>query len=77
MTTDEVLETTAMKKIASENYNQLRNMLQTADFAKFAKAEPLSSENEQSLADAFEFVKGTKPQPVAMPVEEKKEVTNV
>jgi hypothetical protein len=36
-------------------------MLSRADFVKFAKANPLADENEQSLTFAYQFVSKTKP----------------
>ena len=38
----------------------MKNLLSLADLAKFAKYNPLSNENEQSLSDAFLFVNETK-----------------
>jgi hypothetical protein len=40
---------------------KLRYILELADMVKFAKAEPVSYENEQSIKYAFEFIMTTKP----------------
>ena len=37
----------------------LSRILEQADFAKFAKVEPLADENDRALADAVDFVNAT------------------
>ena len=44
-------------------YNALQQMLRLADLVKFAKWDALPDENEQSLANAYEYVKLTMPKP--------------
>lgn len=52
----------AMKDKVDENtFAKLKQLLQLADMVKFAKAEPLSNENELSMNNAFDFVNTTKP----------------
>ncbi len=52
----------AMKgKVDEATFSKLRNMLQMADMVKFAKEQPLPSENELSMANAIEFVNTTIP----------------
>jgi hypothetical protein len=41
--------------------NKLRQTLVLADLVKFAKEQPIAAENEMSLANAFDFVKGSIP----------------
>lgn len=74
MTSDELLSTTTLQKVASADFEMLKNILHLADMVKFAKAQPLASENEQSLADALLFVQHTK-QPDEINL--KQEVANV
>ena len=60
MTTWEILQ--ALKNIdaADEVYLSLKEMLELADFVKFAKLNPLSDENERSLRTAYDFVEQTR-----------------
>lgn len=52
----------AMKDKVDENtFMKLKQLLQLADMVKFAKAEPLSNENELSMNNALDFVNTTKP----------------
>lgn len=61
LTTDETLgEIVNHIAIENELYVILRNMLQLADYVKFAKAQPLPDENEMSLRNAYRFVLETK-----------------
>ena len=62
-TSDEILQIIRHSGMfSSELQDRMRVILTTADFAKFAKAEPLADENETSLAYAIDFVERTKPQ---------------
>jgi hypothetical protein len=65
MTTDEILSSFADKNGGSNLLQRLKQVLTTADLAKFAKAQPIGSENELSLSNAVEFVKETIPAPPA------------
>ena len=61
-TSDEILQIIRHSGMfSSELQDRMRVILTTADFAKFAKAEPLPDENETSLAYAIDFVERTKP----------------
>jgi hypothetical protein len=52
----------AMKdKVDEDTFAKLKQLLQLADMVKFAKAEPLSNENELSMNNAIDFVNATKP----------------
>ncbi len=55
--------------INDECYKLLSDMLLLADFAKFAKAEPLPNENELSLQNAYSFVIKTKSEVVLQQIE--------
>jgi hypothetical protein len=61
MTTDDILD--AFSEIHSNDivYRKLKQLLTTADLAKFAKAEPLPTENELSMDNAVGFVNETMP----------------
>lgn len=61
MTSEEILY--SMKAHLRENnaYDSLKNLLFLADMAKFAKAQPTPSENEQSITYGKEIVLLTKP----------------
>jgi hypothetical protein len=60
-TTDELMNSIAMKKLDTDNYSKLKFTLETADMVKFAKATPLPDEHELSMSNSFEFVNATKP----------------
>ena len=60
-TTYETLRGFGQTMINSEQKEKLRIILQTADLAKFAKSEPVSYENEQSMTLAIDFVMSTIP----------------
>ena len=47
------------KNVTKEQREKLAMMFETADFVKFAKAEPLPNENESNLNIAYGFVNET------------------
>lgn len=51
----------AQKACPAKDIDNLNRLLVNADLVKFAKAQPLAAENEQSLADGIEFVRSTTP----------------
>ena len=59
MLTDDIIDRLKARKIDTA---QLSILLNTADMAKFAKAQPTSAENESVIKFAFEFIHQTKPQ---------------
>ncbi len=60
-TSDEVLMSISRSGLVDSTLNEkLKQTLKLADMAKFAKAKPIASENELSLANAYEFVNQTK-----------------
>ena len=61
MTTDDILDAFTENNSNSDISLKLRQILTTADLAKFAKAEPLPLENELSMENAVTFVKDTMP----------------
>jgi len=69
-TTEEILEMLEDLSIAKKIKEKLYQLLTLADLVKFAKAKPLPLEHENSLQNAYAFVKDTPVQEV----EEKEEV---
>ncbi len=61
LTTDELLTQSHKHKEMSVHYDQLAHILNTADLAKFAKAEPLPYEHMESMEQVKQFVIITKP----------------
>jgi len=59
MTTWEIIRAFAGAKISQADLEKVREILELADFAKFAKLKPLPEENESSMQRAVEFVKNT------------------
>lgn len=60
ITSDEILEQFSLKKVISkELYEGLKEILFRADLVKFAKYQPISEENERSLAEAYRFIQST------------------
>lgn len=76
MTSGEILELIRLESDANSSYNSLKQILELADFVKFAKLHPLPDENELSLMNAYLFVNQTKVVEVASP-EESKESTEI
>lgn len=59
-TSDEIMANMRNVVIDQESKNKLKQILLLADLVKFAKEQPLVTESEMSLANAFDFVNGTK-----------------
>ena len=60
-TSFEILESIKNSKdLDSDQQIQLKQILYTADMAKFAKAKPLANENDLALKNAFELIENTK-----------------
>lgn len=76
MTSGEILELIRLESEVNSSYNSLKQILELADFVKFAKLHPLPDENELSLMNAYLFVNQTKVVEVASP-EESKESTEI
>lgn len=58
------------KEVKGKHREQLIELMQVCDMAKFAKQEPLASENKEAIAFAYKFVEDTK-----MVDEEKSEIS--
>ena len=75
MTTEDILSHSQINHLKGTNYEQVKYLLQLADLAKFAKAQPLAVENEQALASAYSFVEDTKE--IVVAPKDKKEAQHV
>ena len=60
MTSDEIVEALNGLSVPERSYEQLRRLLSTADYVKFAKYVPDAGDNEMSWSDAYYFVEETK-----------------
>jgi hypothetical protein len=60
LTTDELLHKARMRADMQPYFPQLTQVLQMADLAKFAKAEPLPEEHTAAMASAIAFVTSSK-----------------
>lgn len=59
-TTDEIMDgLKAIPNIDMSDTTRIQNILELADFAKFAKMEPLPDENDGAMKQAVEFVNNT------------------
>ncbi|SMD02976.1 BatD family protein [Pedobacter africanus] len=74
-TSEEIFSGLRHLTIAEQDRNRLRQMLLLADLVKFAKENPLPSDNEQSMENAMNFVKNTKAQ-VSLTDDKKEEKEN-
>lgn len=61
LTTDEILQQARKHKEMVRHIDLLRTTLETADLAKFAKAEPLPQEHMDAMELTRQFIKVTKP----------------
>ncbi len=59
-TTDEILVAFDSSLLSKNELVQLKELLDLADMAKFAKARPLGSENEEAYDKAVHFIEATK-----------------
>jgi len=59
-TTAEILYGFRNIAVDDESLSKLKHLLKLSDLVKFAKENPLPTENEQSLQYAFDFINGTK-----------------
>jgi len=59
LTTDEILGHAFFRGLKAENGEQLERVLRLADLVKFAKMQPLASDNELAMQLAVSFVKET------------------
>ncbi len=76
-TTDEIMESLAQVYSDTASTTKLRSVLETADFVKFAKHEPLPDENDTALKHAVEFVEQTRiAENPSQPTENKEDKSN-
>jgi hypothetical protein len=69
-TTDEIIDGLKGRQgLPAGMMSRLNRLLSLADLVKFAKANPLPAENEQTLQDAFDFVNATIVRPEEQPAE--------
>ncbi len=61
LTTDELLLVAKRHRDMLRHYEDLAMILQTADMAKFAKAQPLPQEHTDAFDNTKKFIEGTKP----------------
>lgn len=59
-TTEEILSGFKSVAIDAESKEKLRQLLLLGDLVKFAKEQPLPTENEMSMSNAYDFINGTK-----------------
>ena len=75
-TTDEILDEIDGNKIHASAKETLKQLLVTADLAKFAKNHPDPSTNEYNMKKAFDFVNQTKPSDLTEKQAKQLEVAN-
>lgn len=66
-TTEEIVYGFRNVAIDSVSKEKLRQLLLLGDLVKFAKEQPLPTENEMSMSNAFDFVNGTKREEEELP----------
>ena len=59
-TTDEIMQSLRFHSIQPDLLTKLNQVLVLADLVKFAKEQPIASENNMSLLNAVDFIKGTR-----------------
>mgnify|MGYP001563082378 FL=1 len=59
-TTDEILFGFRRVAIDDESKSKLKSVLILADLVKFAKEQPLPTENDMSMVNSYNFIHGTK-----------------
>jgi len=70
MTSDEITAALHGLGIPERSHDQIRRLLSTADYVKFAKYVPGPDDNEQVWNDAYYFIEETKRQPASADGEE-------
>lgn len=59
-TTEEILNGFRSVAIDAESKEKLRQVLILGDLVKFAKEQPIATENERSISNIYDFINGTK-----------------
>ena len=72
MTSGEILDIIRKQQEATSVYESLKQIMQLADFVKFAKMNPLPDENDLSLMNAYLFINQTKEEEIPVPGEGEK-----
>ncbi len=67
MTSDEILRALRSNAESRLPEKYMRQVLEIADYVKFAKMKPFSEDNIKAYNDAMQFVEDTKPKPVIVP----------
>jgi hypothetical protein len=60
LTTSEIMQELQGRALSNEQKEKLQQLFNTADMAKFAKAQPSSEENKQALTIAYAFIRETR-----------------
>lgn len=60
LTTSEIMEELHGRALSKDQKEKLQQLFNTADMAKFAKAQPSAEENEQALTIAYAFIYDTR-----------------
>jgi hypothetical protein len=76
MTSAEILKIICRENEADSVYENLKQILNLADYVKFAKFTPLPDENDLSMMNAYLFVNQTKPLEIITPEEAQSIKTN-
>ena len=76
MTSGEILDLLRKEPEAKPVYDNLKQIMNLADFVKFAKMNPLPDENDLSMSNAYAFVNQTKVEEQPEVVEKREEETS-
>ena len=60
MITDEIMKELSKKAISKDMLEQTKKILEISDFVKFAKIQPMESENIEAMEWAYNFVESTR-----------------
>ena len=69
---DDMVDYIRKQEEATSVYESLKQIMQLADFVKFAKMNPLPDENDLSLMNAYLFINQTKMEEIPVPGEGEK-----
>ena len=69
---DDMVDYIRKQEEATSVYESLKQIMQLADFVKFAKMNPLPDENDLSLMNAYLFINQTKVEEIPVPGEGEK-----
>jgi hypothetical protein len=60
MTSDEIIDSVAKHSLKVDAFEGLKQSLHTSDMVKFAKAEPLPTENDKAMNACIEFIQAVR-----------------